>query len=105
MKYYIVSLKHTSKKDKYLTLWRPDNKGYCWPMSLAGVYEDYEPGYHNDEGNTPVPPGALWKFIIYDEEHRPCIKNCKASREEVLSYKNILTTAELFLKSNPNPQT
>jgi hypothetical protein len=27
--YYIISLKHTQKHDKYITLWRPENCGYC----------------------------------------------------------------------------
>lgn len=38
--YYIVSLNHTDKKDRYITFWRPNNAGYCWPLSWAGKYPE-----------------------------------------------------------------
>jgi hypothetical protein len=66
--YYVVSLKHTGKKDKFITLWRPDNKGYCWPISIAGTYNGFEFGYHLSDGNKPV----------VDSEGRECIKNSRA---------------------------
>jgi hypothetical protein len=77
--YYVVSLKHTGKKDKFITLWRPDNKGYCWPISLAGTYNGFEFGYHLSDGNKPVavkdiPP----LFFVVDSEGRECIKNSRA---------------------------
>lgn len=34
----IVSAKHTQPGHKYVTFWRPDRKGYCWPLSWAGHY-------------------------------------------------------------------
>jgi hypothetical protein len=36
--FYIVSVKHTKREDKYITLWRPDDKGYCYRTEFAGKY-------------------------------------------------------------------
>jgi hypothetical protein len=73
MSYYIVSLKHTHKKDKFITLWRPDNKGYCWPIAAAGIYTEVEDGYHNDGENVPVPVDSVQKFLKEDEDGRLCL--------------------------------
>lgn len=40
--FVIVSAKHTQPRDKYITFWRPDRKGYCWPLSWAGHYSAEE---------------------------------------------------------------
>ncbi len=53
--YYIVSLKHTSKGDTALTLWGPNNSGYFWDQSRAGIYtEDQAAKFKGDEQNIPV---------------------------------------------------
>lgn len=36
--FYIVDLRTTFTKNPYVTLWRPDSKGYCYPIPWAGVY-------------------------------------------------------------------
>jgi hypothetical protein len=36
--YLIVSPKHTMPEHRYVTFWRPESKGYCWPLSWAGRY-------------------------------------------------------------------
>mgnify|MGYP001602757590 CR=1 FL=1 len=38
MDYYVISVHHTRKRDRYITFWRPDNKGYAWPLSWSGKY-------------------------------------------------------------------
>lgn len=52
--YYIVSLKHTGKKDNYMTLWRPNNAGYCYAKDMAGLYHELQEGYHNSEHSLPI---------------------------------------------------
>lgn len=85
--YYIVSLKHTDRKDKYITLWRSENAGYAYPLELSGKYKGYEKGYHMSEGNIPVPCDELpAKFFVLDDRGRVCIKNCKASVEFIKLY-------------------
>lgn len=78
--YYIISLKHTGKRDAYIALWRPDNAGYCFSKNMAGVYEDIKSGYHNDEGNMPIKlEDADPLFIIgpTEWENMPMIPNRK----------------------------
>ena len=81
--YYIISLKHTHREDKYITLWRPDNCGYCYAQTDAGVYPQYEEGYHNVDGDSlPVEKNILDGFFINSEysSHnivKKCIPNCK----------------------------
>lgn len=36
--YYIVSVNHTSRNHDYITFWRPNDRGYCYPLSWAGIY-------------------------------------------------------------------
>lgn len=40
--FVIVSAKHTMPGHRYITFWRPDRKGYCWPLSWAGNYDASE---------------------------------------------------------------
>ena len=57
---YIVSLKHTRREHAYITVWRPEDKGYAWPLSWAGKYSkadvmaqrDY---YHRGDDTLAVP--------------------------------------------------
>lgn len=37
---FIVSLSHLQRKDRYITFWRPDDKGYAYPLSWAGRYSE-----------------------------------------------------------------
>lgn len=40
--FVIVSTKHTIPRHKYITFWRPNRAGYCWPLSWAGHYDANE---------------------------------------------------------------
>lgn len=81
--YYIISLKHTHKEDKYITLWRPDNSGYCYAQDQSGKYEEIIDGYHNGEGDSlPIEVEKLDGFFINSDivsknQVKRCIPNCK----------------------------
>jgi hypothetical protein len=85
--YYIISLKHTSRHDKSICLWQWKNSGYCSSKELAGVYEDYERGYHDMEGDSmPVKKenlDGLFMDSLYDSKGtiKKCIPNCKQAWE------------------------
>lgn len=94
--YYIISLTHTKKTDKYLTLWRPDNKGYCYSKENAGVYENPSKGYHDSEDNMPISieqADKLFMTLPYDGEEKLMIPNIKLVWDSlgVKSGKNGLT--------------
>lgn len=80
--YYIISLKHTHKEDKYITLWRPNNSGYCYAKESSGQYSKIEEGYHNCANNSfPIESSKLEGFFInavIDSEVKQCVPNCKA---------------------------
>lgn len=54
--YIIVSLKHTRQEDPYITLWNPENRGYCYRLNIAGRYTEQDlrswPKYYNGGENT-----------------------------------------------------
>ncbi len=35
--YYIIDMSRDLGR-AYITLWRPDDAGYCWPLTWAGLY-------------------------------------------------------------------
>jgi len=86
MPYVLVSLKHTSKTDLFVTLWRKDNSGYQLSSEKAGVYKEIEEGYHNSESTLPVTVDAISKLFIdvnYDNRRQKMIPNCEAVWREL----------------------
>lgn len=56
---YIVNLSHTRRDDKFISFWRPEAKGYAFPLPWAGKYSKTqvlaEPDYYNSGDNVAVP--------------------------------------------------
>jgi hypothetical protein len=54
--YIVVSVNHTERRDKYITLWNPKNAGYCYRIEVAGKYTEEEINghlsYYNSGDNT-----------------------------------------------------
>jgi hypothetical protein len=77
--YYIVSLKHTSKGDTALTLWRHNSNGYCWYREWAGVYKEEEKGVIENFENVFVEKekaDSLFALTYpYDDEERTILPN------------------------------
>jgi hypothetical protein len=57
--YYIVSLKHTHRNDRYVTLWKPNDRGYCFRTTNAGRYAEETVRaslrYYNSGSSIAVP--------------------------------------------------
>lgn len=86
MHYYIISLKHTSKGDSALTLWRLDGKGYCWYSDWAGRYLKEDTENRIDEQNVSVEvdtTNPLFEKTTYDGEERWVLPNTKSVREKL----------------------
>lgn len=63
---YIISLKNTKKGDRFLTFWRPNDKGYTTSVEAAGKYRDIIPGYHDTADNLILPVnGGKAVFLEY----------------------------------------
>lgn len=106
MGYYIISLKHTHRNDNHICLWQSNNSGYCCSKDLAGVYEDYERGYHDTEGDSipikQIKLDGLFIDSVYDSKGtiKKCVPNCKQVWE-VLGVK--MTKNGLRLKPSNKP--
>jgi len=82
--YYIISLTHTMKSEKYLTLWRANNQGYCFSKENAGIYETPKEGYHDSDLNMPITTDQaekLFQNLPYDNELKFMIPNKKSTWE------------------------
>jgi hypothetical protein len=57
--YYIVNISHSHREARYVSFWRPECKGYAYPLSWAGKYGEAEVradlGYYNSGENIAVP--------------------------------------------------
>lgn len=94
--FYIVSVQHTKRRDRYITFWRPDNKGYTYPLSWAGKYSrntvlnnlDY---YHQGTDTLSVDAGAIEKIAVepnpgvIDGDAGPVVLNSKRNWDVILA--------------------
>lgn len=93
--FYIVSLAHTTREDAYISVWRPDNAGYAWPLSWAGKYtaEQVEAAldyYHRGDSTIAVPCEVLDAIAVppkkgaVDNDAGPIVPNTKSSWYDIL---------------------
>lgn len=61
-RYYIVSLKHTSKGDTALTFWGANGGGYTWNKSRAGIYTEDEVDDYTSPDNPKVEVEKVDKY-------------------------------------------
>lgn len=86
MPYYILSLKHTRAKDKFFTLWRPNNAGYCYSTEKAGQYPQFQEGYHNSCSNMPITYEQmtyLSEKVMYEGQEIEVLRNTLAIRKRL----------------------
>lgn len=79
---YIISLAHTLGHEKYITLWRPNNSGYCFSKEMAGIYPKPTYGYHDNDDNMPISEeeaNGLFQELPYDGVLKMMIPNNKES--------------------------
>lgn len=82
--YIVLSLKHTKRRDKAITLWQAGDTGYCWKLEAAGLYDEADVlerlGYYNSGcSNIAVPVDLvidLCEKVEYDTmEFGVCLPN------------------------------
>jgi len=86
--FIVISLKHTFRRHKAITLWRPDDRGYCWKLESAGRYDEARIlnhlGYYNSGcADIAVPfelAERLAQQVEYDtREFGICLPNNSAT--------------------------
>ena len=80
-------MKHTNKRDKFITLWGKNNCGYYTSTEGAGLYETPIDGYHNSPPDSiPVEREKLEKLTVCVNQAGAgwhCVPNCQAVLEEL----------------------
>lgn len=70
--FYIVNLTHLHRSHLYVTVWRPEDCGYAWPLSWAGRYPESQVranlGYYNSGSNVAVPCEVLDALAVAPEK-------------------------------------
>lgn len=93
---YIVSLKHTAIHDFYITVWRPDDRGYASPLPWAGRYTVEAilaaPNYYNNGRETIAVPcstldtrGVNPRPGTVDNDTGPVVLNTRENWDAILS--------------------
>lgn len=104
-KYYIISLTHTLKEHKFLTIWKPDNADYCMSKESAGEYDEAGKNKHDNALNLPVKiedANNLFQYIEYEKDRwLHMIPNCQ-STWDVLGVR--MTRSGLVRKTEVKPQ-
>ena len=95
--FYVISLKHTPKRDRYITFRRPEDKGYCWKLSRAGKYTSAQViahlGYYNSGcSNIAVPCAVVDAMTIMttaadmiDGPDSPAVLNTAANMRKLMA--------------------
>lgn len=92
--YVVISLNHTMRSHKAITLWMPNDQGYCWTLELAGRYLETNVldhlGYYNSGcANIAVPLDLVERLaceVEYNtEEFGRCVPNNAESWRRLLA--------------------
>lgn len=87
--FYVVNVSHGNRERKYISVWRPENKGYAYPLSWAGRYSRAQIEgslyYFNGGENVSVPCAVLDAVAVspeagqVDGDAGPVVANTKAN--------------------------
>jgi hypothetical protein len=71
--FIVISLKHTHRRHKAITLWMPDDCGYCCRLESAGIYGESRVlehlGYYNSGCSNIAVPMNVVRHLIRDVEY------------------------------------
>lgn len=93
--FYIVNLSHHRGDQFYISIWRPADRGYAYPLEWAGKYKrsDIEAhlGYYNSGDNIAIPTAVIEALAIeplvgqIDGDAGPVVPNTKESWAPILA--------------------
>lgn len=94
--YFVLSLTHTLREHRYITLWRPQDCGYTWALSSAGRYSQDRVlshlEYYNSGENVAVACSVLEGLAVpsvrgnHDNDAGPCIENNRENWKILLAH-------------------
>ncbi len=93
---YVVSIKHTKRRDAYITVWRPDDRGYAWSLGNAGRYPIdrimSHLGYYNSGCSAVAVPCSVLDSLavtpkpgMIDGDVGPVVLNTRAEWRKILA--------------------
>lgn len=92
--YIVISLKHTHRRHRAITLWRPVDRGYCWTLDRAGRYDEAQVlshlSYYNSGcSNIAVPIETVERLaceVEYDtKEFGACLPNNASTWKQLIA--------------------
>jgi hypothetical protein len=95
--FYVISVKHSHKRDRYITFWRPDDRGYTFRLSTAGKYDRDRVmahlGYYNSGcSNIAVPVEVVDSMTVmttpkdqFDGPDGPAVLNTPATWRKLIA--------------------
>lgn len=111
VEFYVISAKHTNRDHKYITVWRPEDKGYAWPLSWAGRYTERQisdsPDYYHCGENVVIPCRVLDAMAVpvipgtVDNDAGPVVLNSKENWLKIMQH---LSTFDPKPLRYPRPQ-
>ncbi|WP_433867052.1 hypothetical protein [Ralstonia wenshanensis] len=93
--FYVISVHHTQKQNRYILLWRPENNGYTFRTSTAGRYDEETVrahlGYYNAGVNIAVQAHVVDAMTVmttpadqFDGADGPAVLNTAANWRRLL---------------------
>lgn len=92
---YVVNLSHHKRQHRYVTVWRPGNRGYAWPLAWAGKYPqvmaEKSLDYYNTGENFVVPCSVLDALAVppepgqIDGDVGPVVRSNKKNWDTILA--------------------
>ncbi|AJY12793.1 hypothetical protein K6W16_13615 [Burkholderia dolosa] len=102
--YYVISVHHTMRENKFITLWCPDDSGYCFRTTRAGKYKGEavrtKLGYYNSGcANIAVPVDVIDPLTVMttpadrlDGPDGPALLNTRANWKKLIA--NVIARPE-----------
>lgn len=93
---FIVNLSHLQRSHRYVTFWRPDDKGYAYPLSWSGRYAEERVRaalhyYNTGTANIAVPCDVIEQLAVdptpgdIDNDAGPVVRNNAANWRRIIA--------------------
>lgn len=118
--FYVISVKHSHKRDRFITVWRPDNRGYCYRLTRDGAGTEYTGagqytreeveahlGYYNTGHSDIAVPVDVLHAMAIDVTPRDCLDGPAGGKAVLNTPKNWRVLIDSVIappKNKPRPE-